>query len=104
MIKNSTSQDIDVFSKAIVTLAKDAASTVSGVKLVSERRSREAVKVSFLQNQKVQVDMIISIALGNSVPTTVAALQDVVKSHIEGATKFNVNSVNVHVSSVDAEQ
>ena len=98
------SSDLDVFSKVISTLARDAAAEVAGVSLVEEGRIKKAISVSFLPNQKVQVDISVTIALGSSIPMKVAELQEHVKREIEASTKFKVNAVNVGVVGVDIEQ
>ncbi len=104
MADKSTVQNLEVFSKVITALARDAALEVGGISLREGKRAKEAVRVSFLQNEKVQVDISVNIALGFSVPSTVATLQERVKTRIEASTKYKVNSVNVDVISVDAEQ
>lgn len=103
-MKDPATHNLDVFSKVITALARDAAADAQGIKLVDDKRAKQAVKVSFLQNEKVQVDICVSVAIGASVPKVVAALQERVKMQIEGATKFKVNSVNVKVDSVAVEQ
>ncbi len=101
MAKNSA--DLEVFSKVITALARDAAAEIVGVRLAQSKRGG-AVKVSFLPNEKVQVDIAVTVALGGSIPSKVAQLQENVKSQIEAATKFRINAVNVSVEGVDVEQ
>ncbi len=96
--------NFDVFSKVITTLARDAAAEVDGVSLVEDGRIKKAVSVSFLQNEKVQVDIAVTVAFGSSIPAMVAELQEHVKREIEASTKFRVNAVNVSVEGVDIEQ
>ena len=98
------SSDIDVFSKVISTLARDAAAEVAGVSLVKDGRIKKALSVCFLQNEKVQVDIAVTLAFGSSIPAKVAELQEHVKREIEASTKFKVNAVNVSVEGVDIEQ
>lgn len=102
MAKNSS--DRDIFANVIITLAMDAASEVSGVYLVLDRRSHRSVGVRFLQNEKVCVDLFVNVALGEIIPSKVAELQERVKARIESATKFNVNAVNVVVNDVNVDQ
>lgn len=99
-----SSSNLEVFSKVITTLARDAAMGASGVSLIADTRSKKAVRVSFLPNEKVQVDIAVIASLGGSIPAKAAELQDIVKNQIESATKFKVNAVNVSVEGVDIEQ
>ena len=96
--------DLEVFSKVITTLARDAASEVAGVSLVEDSRWKKAVKVSFLPNEKVQVDLSVNIDLSGNIPSKVAELQECVKREIESSTKFKVNAVNVGVEGIVTEQ
>lgn len=66
-------------------------------------QSRRGVRVRFA-NEKVAVDLTVNIELGYNVPSTVATLQEKVKTSIEGASKFKVQSVNVQVMNVDVPQ
>ena len=50
------------------------------------------------------VDLFIDIEQGYSVPSAVAVLQERVKTQIESATKFKVQSVNVQVMNVNITQ
>ena len=100
----NSNSDSQVFSKVMTTLARDAANEVGGVSLAKDSRLKKAVQVSFLPNQKVQIDLTIGIASGVSVPSKVAELQECVKREIESTTKFKVNAVNVAISCVTNEQ
>lgn len=104
MTKETSSKNLDVFSKVIVALAKDAAADVDGITLPDSKRSKSAVSVYFLPNDKVTVDMFVNISSKCTVPTAVASLQENVKCQIESATKYKVHSVNVQVMNVDIEQ
>ena len=68
------SSNTEVFAKVITSLARDAAQEVNGIRLAADKRSQKAVKVCFLPNEKVQVDMMISVAMGGSLPSKVAQL------------------------------
>lgn len=104
MAKQSYSKNLDTFNKVITSLATDAVSDVEGIDLLGAKKSRGAVSVYFLPNEKVSVDMFVNIMQGYPVPATVAALQENVITQIERATKYKVHTVNVHVMSVSLEQ
>lgn len=104
MAKQIYSKNLDTFGKVITSLATDAALDVEGIKLPEEKKSRGAVSVYFLPNEKVTVDFFVNITQGQSVPVAVSSLQETVKLQIERATKFKVHSVNVHVLNVIVEQ
>lgn len=104
MVKQSYSKNLDTFGKVITSLATDAVADVEGIDLLGSKKSRGAVSVYFLPNEKVSVDMFVNISQGYAVPPTVAALQENVKTQIERATKYKVHTVNVHVMSVSIEQ
>ena len=98
------SNNLDTFNKVITSLATDAVADVEGISLLGTKKSRGAVSVYFLPNEKVSVDMFVNISQGYTVPAAVAALQENVKNQIERATKYKVHTVNVHVMSVSIEQ
>lgn len=93
-----------VLNEVLVSLATEAAQDVEGVNLLNSKRNRGAVSVYILPNEKVTVDLFVSIDLGYGVPSAVAVLQEKVKNQIEGATKFKVQSANVQVVNVNVAQ
>lgn len=93
-----------VLNEVLVSLATEAAQDVEGVHLLNSKRNCDAVSVYVLPNEKVAVDLFVSIDLGYTVPSQVATLQEKVKNQIEGATKFKVQSVNVQVVNVNVAQ
>lgn len=93
-----------VLNEVLVSLATEAAQDVEGVYLLNSKRNCGAVSVYVLPNEKVAVDLFVSIDLGYTVPSQVATLQEKVKNQIEGATKFKVQSVNVQVVNVNVAQ
>lgn len=93
-----------VLNEVLVSLATEAAQDVEGVHLLNSKRNCAAVSVYVLPNEKVAVDLFVSIDLGYTVPSQVATLQEKVKNQIEGATKFKVQSVNVQVVNVNVAQ
>ena len=93
-----------VLNEVLVSLATEAAQDVEGVQLLNSKRNCGAVSVYVLPNEKVAVDLFVSIDLGYTVPSQVATLQEKVKNQIEGATKFKVQSVNVQVVNVNVAQ
>ena len=93
-----------VLNEVLVSLATEAAQDVEGVHLLNSKRNCGAVSVYVLPNEKVAVDLTVNIELGYNVPSTVATLQEKVKTSIEGATKFKVQSVNDQVMNVDVPQ
>ena len=103
MANKTYSKNLDTFNKVITSLATDAVADVEGISLLGTKKSRGAVSVYFLPNEKVSVDTYVVIAQGYAVPVTVAALQENVKYQIERATKYKVHTVNVHVMSVSME-
>lgn len=103
MSKEST-KNSNVLGEVLVSLATEAASDAEGISVLTSKRNRGAVSVYVLPNEKVAVDLTVNIELGYNVPSTVATLQEKVKTSIEGATKFKVQSVNVQVMNVDVPQ
>lgn len=96
-------KDIEVFNKVITTLATEAAARVEGISLERTGRRKEAVSVNFLENDRVQVNIVVAINGGYTVPQTVAKLQETVKTQIESTTKYKVHAVNVSVNGVRME-
>lgn len=103
MARISGLKNSNVLGDVIKSLAVDAAQDTDGVKL-SDAKRNHSVSVCFLPNEKVTVDVIVSIDWGYSVPSSVAVLQEKIKKQIEGATKFKVHSVNVEVANVNIAQ
>lgn len=104
MSQHTYSNNLATFGKVISSLAADTVAEVEGISLPGSKKSRNAVSVYFLPNEKVAVEFFVDIAQGYSIPTTVASLQEKVKAQIERATKYKVHAVNVHVMNVSAEQ
>lgn len=103
MAKDATKVS-NALSNVLVSLASEAAQDVEGICLLNSKRNKGATSVYVLPNEKVVVDLFINIEQGYSVPSTVAVLQEKVKSQIESATKFKVQSVNVQVMNVNVAQ
>ena len=104
-MKNDGKNNIVVFKSVIKSLVSDAAIEIEGVSLADAKHYKKSgVEVEFLENDKVSVSLPIVIELGNTVPKTVAAVQERVKGEIENATRFRVASVNVEVVSVCVPQ
>ena len=104
MAKQAYSKNLDTFGKVIMSLATDAVSEVEGISLPGAKKSRGAVSVYFLPNEKVNVEFFVNIEQGYAIPKTVSSLQENVKSQIERATKYKVHAVNVHVMNVNIDQ
>jgi len=104
MAKQSGSNNLDTFSKVIASLATEAVSEIDGIRLPDEKKSRGAVSVYFLPDERVNVECFVIVSLGYAVPKVVSELQESVKTQIEKVTKFKVHAVNVHVMGVAAEQ
>jgi uncharacterized alkaline shock family protein YloU len=102
----SGNKNLSVFSDVITALALDAAAEVEGIEVLRSKSSggnsfkRGGASVYFLAGDKVAIDLFVNILNGYAVPTVVAAVQDKIKSEVEGATKYRVHSVNVQVVSV----
>lgn len=104
-MKNIGKNNIEVFKGVIKSLSADAIVEIDGASLADPRRFKKSViEVEFHENDKVSVRLPIVIELGFNVPTTVAAVQDKVKSEIEKTTRFIVNSIDVEVVSVSVPQ
>ena len=104
MAKQTYSKNLETFGKVITSLATDAALDVEGITLPDGKKSRGAVSMYFLPNEKVTVEFYVNIMQGYAVPVVVSTLQETVKEQIERATKFKVHTVNVHVMNVCVEQ
>ncbi|MDE5601664.1 MAG: Asp23/Gls24 family envelope stress response protein [Clostridia bacterium] len=104
MTKQTYSKNLETFGKVITSLATDAALDVEGITLPEGKKSRGAVSMYFLPNEKVTVEFYVNIMHGYTVPLVVSTLQETVKEQIERATKFKVHTVNVHVMNVSVEQ
>lgn len=104
MAKERSKDNMSVFSDVITSLAADAASEIEGVELLRSKGKRlsgqSGVFVYFLPNDKVTIDLFVNVCFGSVIPSTVAHVQEKVKSEVEGATKYRVLSVNVQVVDV----
>jgi uncharacterized alkaline shock family protein YloU len=105
MAKDNNKKQLSVFSDVIKSLAIDAASAVEGVVLHQNEGIKKLLfgsgtSVSFLPNDKVTVSITIDIHSGYTIPTIVAAVQEKVKSEVEGSTKYHIHSVNINVKKV----
>ncbi len=98
MAKNNS-----VLNDVIRSLVADAVETSEGVCL-SVAKIKRAITVSFLDSNRVSIDLLIDIESGRVVPNTVATLQENVKRQIEGATKFRAHSINVEVVGLSIAQ
>lgn len=103
MTRNST-KNTGAVTSVLISLANDACQGVEGICLTSSKRNKNATSVSVLPNEKVCVDLFVNIEQGYTVPSTVAVLQEKVKTQIESATKYKVQSINVQVMNVNVIQ
>lgn len=105
MAKDVKTKNLSIFADVMTALAADAVAEIDGISLLSSRRStRGSVSVYFLPNDRVTLDLFVTVEQGYIVPAIVAIVQEKVKSEIEGATKFRVHSINVQVVSVNIQQ
>lgn len=100
MAKTNNADNVAAFTKVITTLATEAIDGIDGVTLPEGKKSRGAVTIYILSDERVSVEVFVNILLGYSVPKTVADMQESIKNEIERTTKFKVQSVNVHVLNV----
>ena len=104
MARKNSDKNIDIFTKVISELVRDAADAVAGVELIKsdekKNRQTQGISVYFLQNEKITVDLYVNVLYSCSVPDVVSKLQTLVKEKIEEATRYIVHSVNVQVVSV----
>ncbi len=97
--------NFQVFSDVIVSLSQNATSQVEGIQIDTNNASKKASKdkgihVSFLPNDKISIDVICDIYYGYAVSEVASLAQEKIIAAVEGATKYKVQSVNVHVNSV----
>ena len=100
MAKNN--QDDSMYMEVISSLASNAASNVVGVTVLGSAKSsyKEGKFRVYMNGDEVTIDVFIDIMHGFSVPDVAFAVQEAIKSEVEGATKYKVKNVNVQVSNV----
>lgn len=105
MAKDNNKKQLSVFSDVIKSLAIDATMGVEGVVLHQNEGIKKLLfgagtSVSFLPNDKVNIDITIDILSGYTVPAVVAAVQEKIKAEVEGSTKYHIHSINITVKKV----
>ncbi len=95
-------QDDSMYMEVISSLASNAASNVVGVTVLGSAKSsyKEGKFRVYMNGDEVTIDVFIDIMHGFSVPDVAFAVQEAIKSEVEGATKYKVKNVNVQVTNV----
>lgn len=104
--------EINITTGVLESIATKAASEVDGVatnlarldaaKFLKFERSGIVTKVR-RENNRLAIDVSVSIQYGKSVPEVALAIQDRVKEQILFMTDLVVNEVNVHILSIETE-
>lgn len=84
----------------IVTLAVQEVKGVASLYKGSARKPYSGVKLEFVDNSSVIVDIAVNIFYGYSVPDVAYMIQENVKSSVESMTDFKIKAVNVNVLAV----
>lgn len=106
MDKNSFSDENGIITysgsilKNIVTLAVKEVKGVASLYKSSAKKSYSGVKIEFIDNNIVIVDIAVNIYYGYSVPDVAFTIQENVKRSVETMTEYKIRSVNVSVLSV----
>ncbi|MGF3067205.1 Asp23/Gls24 family envelope stress response protein [Facklamia sp. P12945] len=104
--------EINITMGVLEDIAAKAASEIDGV--LSSSQKKEAGKFLRIQGSgvnakmrqiedRISIDINVSIAYGKTVPVIAAAIQERVKEQILYMTDLIVSEVNVHVQSIDTE-
>ncbi len=112
---NGVDGEVKIADDVIAAIAGMAATEIEGVAYMSGKITREIIGklgiknlsrgvVVRLEEEKVHVGLSVVIRYGYSIPKTSRAVQEKVKSSIEGMTGLPVESVNVHITGVDIDK
>ena len=85
--------------KGIVVLAVE---DVQGV--APNKEKLNLTKVSFTGEDIVSIDITVNVLYGYSVPDVAFDIQQCVRHNVESMSKYKVDKVDVHVSSVAFEE
>ena len=85
--------------KGIVVLAVE---DVQGVAFNKEKLN--LTKVTFNNDDVVSIDITVDVVYGYSVPDVAFDIQQCVRHNVESMSKYKVDKVDVHVSSVTFEE
>ena len=105
-MQNSKNDNLQVFADVIVSLSINATSQVEGMIIknpeVTTKKSikNKSIKVTFLPNDKIAIDVFCEIIYGYAVSDVVSLAQEKIIESVESATKYKVQSVNVQVTGV----
>lgn len=106
--------EVQIADDVVATIAGLAATEVEGVYAMHTNLTNEivgklgvknltkGVKIS-IEDEKVYVDMIITMKYGYSIPDTAKSVQDKVKSAIENMTGLEVAHVDVRIAGVNID-
>jgi len=86
--------------KNIVSLAVKEIKGVASLYKSTAKNSDSGVKIEFVDNNTVIVDIAVNIYYGYSVPDVAFKIQENVKRSVETMTEFKIRSVNVSILSV----
>jgi len=109
-------KSIEVTEEVFSSIASICASEIEGVECQSESlmggvakllrpgAQGKGVHVTVDEGgRSVTVEIAVSVAEGQSIPTAAASLQNAIKETVEKMTNYEVSSVNVRVSAVKWE-
>ena len=106
--------NVNISEDVIASIAAVSAAEVEGVSVLTsginfselfggKKATSKGVKV-VLGEDRVTIDLFLSIRYGEVIPTIASQIQDKVMSAIESMTGLSVSAVNVHVAGVSFEK
>ena len=97
------SQSRSVLNDIVTIAVKEVQGVASIYSRGGGKKTNSGVKIEFMDNHSVIVDVSVNIFFGCGVPDAAFAIQENVKQSVETMTEFKVKAVNVSVLSVEFE-
>lgn len=98
--KNVVISIVSLATQEINGIASISRNSVSVVKSAFNKNINRGIIVEFDQNNKITIDVFVSVKFGYSVKDVSFRVQENIKSSVESMTEFKVSTINVHVVGV----
>lgn len=98
--KNVVISIVSLATQEINGIASISRNSVSVIKSAFNKNINRGIIVEFDQNNKVTIDVFVSVKFGYSVKDVSFRVQENIKSSVESMTEYKVALINVHIVGV----
>jgi len=106
---------IRIHKNVIASIAAIASTEIEGVKRVGRdfrsglmelvgKKSCASIKVEFLHNDEVKVEVPLVIKYGYNIPDIAAKVQENVRNNLEKMTNLSIRDININIQGIERGQ